>query len=53
MWEGTGDTFHHNPYGRKSEPFINTLDRAITELASLTVLKEQNIRPADIPKEAK
>ena len=47
MWEGTGDTFHRNPYGRKSEPFINTLDRAITTLESLTVLKDQNIRPAD------
>jgi hypothetical protein len=36
MWEGEGDTFRRNPYGRKSEPFIDTLDRAITAMASLT-----------------
>ena len=36
MWEGRGDTFHINPYGKTSEPFINTLDRAITTLKDLT-----------------
>ena len=36
MWEGEGETFHRNPYGRNSEPFIHTLDRAMTELMELT-----------------
>ena len=36
MWEGQGDTFRYNPYGQNSEPFINTLDRAITALKGLT-----------------
>ena len=40
MWEGEGDTFRRNLYGRKSEPFINTFDRAISALAKLTYKKE-------------
>jgi hypothetical protein len=40
MWEGEDDTFRRNPYGRKSEPFINTLDRAISALAELTKPEE-------------
>src|ERR1039458_2675913 len=36
MREGQGDTFRRNRYGRNSEPFINTLDRAITALKGLT-----------------
>lgn len=36
MWEGEGETFRYLPYGRDSEPFIGTLDRAITRLKELT-----------------
>jgi hypothetical protein len=35
MWAGEGETFHYNAYGRKSEPLIDTLSRAIEALEAL------------------
>jgi hypothetical protein len=39
MWSGQGETFRLSPYGRGSEPFLDTLSRAITEMARLTEVK--------------
>jgi hypothetical protein len=36
MWSGQGGTFKRHPYGRGSEPFLDTLGRAIIEMARLT-----------------
>jgi len=36
MWEGEGDTFRRIPYTRRSEPFLDTMSRAIAALAELT-----------------
>jgi hypothetical protein len=46
MWEGEGETFRRNPYGRGSEPFLHTMGRAITTMARLTEPKGTETRVA-------
>ena len=36
MWKGQGEDFRYMPYGRQSEPFLDTLGRAIKRMEELT-----------------